>query len=132
MTLKHVAWIAVAVVVAGLGGWIYGASGSSAREQARLVEEQRADMAEVRAHILEGRVSLFLSNFGDASRHFESARTVLERVQSRLRETAQAERAGRLQIPISHLRDAQHLSSAFDPAAHTAAGDALRALTAVP
>lgn len=132
MTFRHTAWIVVAVLAAGLSGWIYGASGSSAREQARLVEEQRADMAEVRAHILEGRVSLFLSNFGDASRHFESARTVLEGVQSRLRETAQAERAGRLQIPISHLRDAQHLASAFDPAAHTAASEALSALAVVP
>ncbi len=132
MSLKHIGAIALAILIAGLGGWIYGASGSSAREQARLVEEQRADLAEVRAHILEGRVSLFLTNFGDASRHFESARTVLERVQARLRESAQAERAGRLEIPIVHLREAQHLASAFDPAAHTAAGEALSALTEVP
>ena len=132
MSSKQIGLTAAAVLIAGLGGWVYGASGSSAREQARLAEAQRADLAEVRAHILEGRVSLFLTNFGDASRHFESARTVLERVQSRLRETAQAERAGRLQIPIAHLRDAQHLASAFDSAAQNAAEEALRARTEGP
>lgn len=128
MSSRQIGVIALVVLIAGFGGWIYGASGSSAREQARLVEAQRADRAEIRSHILEGRVSLFLSNFGEASRHFEAARVGLERLQSQLRETAQAERAGRLQIPIAHLRDAQHLASAFDSAAHTAAGEALAAL----
>lgn len=118
----------LALVLAGVGGWVYGASGASAREQERRAEAQRADLADTRAHILAGRVSLFLANFGEASRHFEAARTTLERVQSRLRETAQAERAGRLQIPIAHLREAQHLAASFDPAAHTAAADALLAL----
>jgi hypothetical protein len=129
MSMKHVAWIAGAIIVVGLGGWMIGASGTSAREQDRRAAVQRADTIEARALILEGRVSLFLSNFGDASQKFEAAIVVLERIQTQLRETAQAERAGRLQIAIAHVRDAQRLAASFDAAAHAAADEALRAIT---
>lgn len=128
MTSKHMAWIAGAVVVAALSGWIIGASGTSSREQEKRAAEQRADTTEARALLLEGRVALFLSNFGDASQKFEAAIVVLERMQSQLRETAQAERAGRLQIAIAHVREAQRLAASFDAGAHTAADEALKAI----
>jgi len=129
MSMKHIAWIAGAIIVVGLGGWMIGASGTSAREQDKRAAEQRADTTEARALILEGRVSLFLSNFGDASQKFEAAIVVLERIQTQLRETAQAERAGRLQIAIAHVRDAQRLAASFDASAHAAADEALKAIT---
>ncbi len=129
MTMKHIAWIAGAVVVAALGGWMIGASGTSAREQEKIAAEQRADTTQARALLLEGRVSLFLSNFGDASQKFEAAIVVLERIQTQLRETAQAERAGRLQIAIAHVREAQRLAASFDPSAHASADEALKAIT---
>lgn len=128
MTTKHIAWIALAVAVALGVGWVWGASGRSAREQARRAEEQRADLAEARALILDGRVLLFQANFGDASRRFEAAHALVERVQLRLRESAQAERAGRLEIVLAHLREAQSLAAAFSPEAHAAAQEAGAAL----
>jgi hypothetical protein len=128
MSPKSVAWIVGAIVVAALSGWMIGASGTSAREQEKIAAEQRADTTQARALLLEGRVSLFLSNFGDASQKFEAAIVVLERIQTQLRETAQAERAGRLQIAIAHVRDAQRLAASFDPSAHTAADEALRTI----
>jgi hypothetical protein len=128
MSMKHLAWIAGAIIVVGLGGWMIGASGTSAREQEKIAAEQRADTTQARALILDGRVSLFLSNFGDASQKFEAAIVVLERIQTQLRETAQAERAGRLQIAIAHVRDAQRLAASFDASAHGAADEALKAI----
>lgn len=129
MPVKTIGIIAAAVLVAGLTGWMIGASGRSAEKQLTRAAEQRADLAEVRALIVDGRVSLFLSNFGDASQKFEAAITVLERMQMQLRENAQAERAGRLEIAIAHVRDAQRLAASFDASAHTAADEALKAIT---
>ena len=128
MNMKLGSWIALAVVVAALIGWMVGATGRSAREEARVVAEQRADMTHARALILEGRVSLYQSNFGDASLKFEAARAALEGIQTQLRETGQAERAGALQIAIAHVRDAQRLAASFDASAHTPADEALKAI----
>ena len=126
--MKLIAWIAIGVLVAFAGGWLTGSAGRAAVEQERLRLEERADFAEARSRVLDGRVSLFLVNFGDASRRFEEARTIVERAQRRLRENGQAERAGRLEIALSHLRDAQRLSASLDAAAQNAAAQALQAI----
>ncbi|MCR4376356.1 MAG: hypothetical protein NUW22_16060 [Acidobacteria bacterium] len=128
MSPKSLAWVSLVVVVAALSGWMYGASGRSALEQARRASEQRADLMEARALILDGQVQVFLVNFGVASQRYEAARAVIERMQTALREIGQAEPAGRLEIPLSHLRDAQRLASSLDGAARNAADEALRAL----
>lgn len=119
------------MVAAVLGGWVYGASGRSEVEQARRVAVQVADLNEARALILEGQVAVFQLNFGDASKRYEAARTAIERVQVSLRETGQAERAGRLEIALSHLSDAQRLAISLDANARLAADEALKALTAM-
>lgn len=128
MNLKTASYVALAIVVAGLSGWVWGASGASDRESARLAEARRADVSEVRALVFEARVSLYQSNFGAAGQKFEAARVIVERLQTQLRETAQAERAGRLEIVAAHLRDAQHLAASLDASAHAAAEEAIRAL----
>jgi hypothetical protein len=76
-------------------------------------------------------VQIFLVNFGEASRRFESAIGAVERVQTTLRETGQAERAGRLEIPLTHLRDAQRLAASLDPSARNSAEEALQALASM-
>ena len=100
-------------------------------EQARRAAVQQADRNEARALVLEGTVALFQSNFGDATKRFESARVAVERIQTALRETGQAERAGRLEVVISHLRDAQRLAVSLDANARTAADAALQALASI-
>ena len=116
------------MLAAGLAGWMFGASGRSEVEQARRAAEDRADLNEARALVLEGNIAVFQLNFGDASKRFESARTAIERIQTALRETGQAERAGRLEVALSHLRDAQRLAVSLDGNARTAADAALQAL----
>ncbi|NQW04753.1 MAG: hypothetical protein HQ485_12085 [Acidobacteria bacterium] len=131
MSPKSIAWISLVVIVAALSGWVWGASGRSEIDRDRRAAEQRADLLEARALILDGQVQIFLVNFGEASRRFESAIGAVERVQTTLRETGQAERAGRLEIPLTHLRDAQRLAASLDPSARNSAEEALQALASM-
>ena len=123
---------AIVAVLVSLGiGWMWGASGKSAIDQERRALEQRADVQFARAEGLAGRVSLFMNNFGDASTHFEQARMALEHLQLTLREVGQAERAGRIEIALSSLKDAVRLSNQLDASAQNAATAALQALAAL-
>ena len=131
MSLKSFAWVAAVVVVAALSGWTWGASGRSEAEQARRAAVQAAALSEARALILDGQVQIFLVNFGTASQRYEAARVAIERVQVALRETGQAERAGRFEIVLSHLREAQRLAVSLDSSARNAADEALRALASM-
>jgi hypothetical protein len=128
VTIKSVTWGIVVLATVFAVGWVWGASGRSAVALTQEQSEIRGSMTDARALVLEGRVSLFQANFGDASRSFDAARTAVERLQTRLRESGQADRAGRLQIVLAHLSDAQRLAVALDQSAHGAADEALKAL----
>lgn len=130
MNLKIVGWVTLAFLAVFAGGWFVGASGRSTLVEGRRTAEEQARFAEARALAFEGRVSLFLVNFGDASTRFQEAHTVVETIQTGLRETGQPERAGRLEIVLAQLREAQRLSAALDQSAQGAATAAIRALDA--
>ena len=131
MTLKIAGWATLALVVTFGVGWYVGASGSAALEQQRRDAVARADFSQARAFVLEGRVRLFQSNFGQANQAFDAARTIVIGAQTRLRQLGEAVRAGQLEVAIAQLREAQRLSLALDGAAQTAADDALRVIDAV-
>jgi len=126
--MRLLAAIVGGLIVAFGVGWFVGASGKSAIELERRQQDERADLSEARALTLEGRLALLRSNFGDATQRFNSARQVLERVQIKLRETNQPERAGQLEIALAHLRDAGRLSTALDATAQAAADEAVQAI----
>jgi len=131
VTLKLAGWAALALVVTFGAGWYWGASGSAALEQQRREAVARADFSQARALVLEGRVRLFQSNFGQANQAFDAARTIVLGAQTRLRQLGEAVKAGQLEVAIAQLREAQRLSLALDGAAQTAADDALRAIDSV-
>ena len=126
--MKPILWVAIAALAAVGGGWIWGASGKSTIETERRALELRADLSEARALILGARVHLFGLDFGSSAKSFGAARQIVERVQIRLRESGQAERAGRAEIVLAHLKDAERMSLALDPGAQTAADQAVQAL----
>ena len=130
MNFKAVGAAIVAVVLSFAIGWISGASGRNAleREQSRL--QLQHDFTRARAALLEGRVSLFLVNFGDASKRFEEARGIVESLQTRLRDQGDAAGAGKLDAVLTSVKDAQRLSASVDQGAQSAADAALNALTA--
>jgi hypothetical protein len=122
--------IAIGVLVAVFGiGWVSGASGKNDLEQARRAAVERAEFAEARGLVLSGRVSLFLVNFGDASRKFNEAAALVAKLQTSLREQGFAERAGNLEVALTQLREAQRLAVSLDSSAQNAAEAALKALS---
>ncbi len=131
MTLKLAGWATLALAVAFGAGWYLGASGRAALEQERRDAVARADFSQARAFVLEGRVRLFQSNFGQANQAFDKARGVVISAQTRLRQLGEAVKAGQLEVAIAQLREAQRLSLALDGAAQTAADEALRVIDAV-
>jgi hypothetical protein len=131
MSIRSILWIIIAALIAIGGGWLWGATGKATVMADRRLLADRADFFEARALILAGRVHLFELNFGDGAARFADAQRVLAPVQTRLRETSQAERAGRVEIVLAQLREAERLARALDPAAHGAAAQAVLALDAV-
>jgi len=131
VTLKIAGWAALALAVTFGVGWYVGASGSAALERQRRDAVARADFSQARAFVLEGRVRLFQSNFGQANQAFDAARTIVIGAQTRLRQLGEAVRAGQLEVAIAQLREAQRLSLALDGAAQAAADDALRVIDGV-
>jgi hypothetical protein len=129
MSIRVIGVILLALLFAAVGGWFVGSSGRSAVERAQTVTLMRAEFAESRALVLEGRVSLFQSNFGDAIQQFQQANALIGRLQAQLREIGQIEQAGRLEIAASNLGDAQRLAALLDATkAQAAAEQALGAL----
>ena len=132
MSIRVIGVILLALMAAAGVGWFTGSSGRSELERERARIELRAEFSEARALVLEGRVSLFISNFGDAIQRFQQAGQRIGPIQSRLRAMGQVEHASRLQIAISSLGDAQRSAAGFDTTkAQAAADQALGALRAV-
>ena len=132
MTLGRKALIALAVVIVLLGvGYGWGASGRGALQKLADESRQGLDLAEARGAILEGRVSLYNNNFGDASRQFEQAKDALARLKSRFQDAGERESASGVDTAVRHVDEAQRLSAKLDPAAQNAAGQAMEALKTV-
>jgi len=129
--MKQFAWITLAVVVAFGAGWLVGGSGRSAAEVSAGRAIEQAGFLEARMLILDGQVRVSEMNFGDARERFEAARAAVERLQRRLRETGQAERAGLLEVAIGYLTEAAEKSAALDAGGGSAAEAALHTLEAV-
>jgi hypothetical protein len=131
MSLRIFGIVILAIGVAAGTGWCMGRSGRSALEAERASSEMRAEFAEARALVLEGRVNVFTSNFGNATQQFEEASRRIAGIQSRLRARGQVEQASRLEIAISSLGDAGRAAVSFDTTkAQAAADQALGALRA--
>ena len=115
------------VVSLGLGfGW--GASGQLGLQSALDDARQQLDLAEARGQILDARVSLYNNNFGDASRHFEDAKTPLRRVKERYQDDSQRDAAARIDAALGLVEEGQRLAGRLDQAANAKAGEALEAM----
>lgn len=117
----------VALVSVGLGfGW--GASGRYQLQTALDDAKQQVDLAEARGLILDGRLSLYNNNFGDASRHFEDAKLPLRRLKQRYQDDAKREAAAGIDAALGQLEEAQRLTGKLDLSANNKAAEALDAV----
>ena len=121
------AGLVVLVICLGLG-FAWGASGRGQVQNALDETRQRLDLAEARGNILDARVSLYNNNFGDATRSFEEAKTVLRRVLARYQDEGERDAASGIGTAVERLDEAQRLAGKLDPAANSKAGEALEAI----
>jgi hypothetical protein len=122
--------VVIALIVCFGVGFGYGRSGRGELQSAVDDVKQQLDLAEARGEILDGRVSLYNNNFGDASRHFESAKAPLLRVKQRYQDESKREAAASIDTATTLIDEAQKMAAKLDPAANTKAGEALDAIKA--
>jgi hypothetical protein len=115
------------IVSVGLGfGW--GAAGRSELRTALDDAKLQLDLAEARGQILDGRLSLYNNNFGDASRHFEEAKVPLRRIKQRYQDAGKRDAASGIDAALGQVEDAQRLAGKLDLAANNKGSDALEAI----
>ena len=68
------------------------------------------------------------STFGDASRHFESAKAPLQRVRERYQAQSKRDAATSIDTAAGLVDEAQKMAAKLDPAANNKAGQALDAI----
>jgi hypothetical protein len=124
--------IVIAVVlVALLAGFLWGASGKSTLDRALQRSELRNELLEARGAALDARIDVYNTNFGEASRHLEDARTVAGRAAQRLESLGRDDDMKQLQSALSSIEEAQRLVAKLDLAANARAGEAAKAIDAV-
>ena len=121
----------VAVVVAFLVGWMWGASGKTNLDRSLDTAELQVDLLEARGAVLGARLDLYSVNFGDASRHLEDARAFVRRATGRLQSLGRADSVKRLEPASAAIDDAQRLAGKLDQTANSRAAEAAKAIEAV-
>jgi len=111
--------VAVAVLVAAVGGWFWGASGRWAAERSLQAFELRQDLVAGRSALLETRLDIYGVNFGDASKHLENARAFLRRAHDQLKQLDRVEDATQLETALAGIDDAQRMAGNLDQTANT-------------
>ncbi len=129
MTRNRLIVSTIVGVLVTLGvGFLWGASGRFSIQNALDETKLRLDLAEARGALLEARVSLYNSNFGDASRHFEEAKAPLRSARERYQQIGKNAAAGSLTAALEHIEEGKRLAGNLDPAANAKANDALEAI----
>ena len=126
--MKLILGIGVALLVAFGVGWAWGASGRSDITRALRIAELRGGLLEGRAAVLDARLDIYSVNFGDASRHFEAARTTLRAADARLNDLGRREDATRLKAAVTRIDEAQRMAGQLNQNANALAADAAKTI----
>jgi len=129
-TAKTVLVVVAVVLVALLGGFLWGAAGKSTIDRALQRSELRNELLEAHGSVLRARVDLYNTNFGEASRHLEEARGAAGRAAQRLEGLQRPDEIKQLQSALGSIDEAQRLSGKLDLTASARAADAARAIEA--
>src|SRR4051812_5176194 len=114
--------VVIALVVCFGLGFAWGISGRGELQTAVDDVKQQLDLAEARGEILDGRVSLYNNNFGDASRHFESAKAPLLRVKQRYQDESKREAVASIDTAAGLVDQGQKMTAKRGPAANKKKG----------
>jgi len=124
--MRKIISVAVALFVAALGGWLWGASGGSATARALQISELRDDLLGARAATLDARVAIYSVNFGEASSHLADARSLLHRADERLKSLGRDDDIKNVETALTRIDAAEHLAGKLDQNASSRAGDAAK------
>jgi hypothetical protein len=108
-----------ALLVALLGGWLWGAPGRSDLDRALRASELRADLLEAHTSLLGARVNLYEGNLRSASRQLEHARGLLRRAEERGKRLGRRDDVKRLDLAgfEAYIDQAQRLLGQLDQGA---------------
>ena len=132
ITLKAVLAMLVALALAGLGGWIWGARGQWRAEEALAKAGAGLHLANARGSMLAARVDLFEVNFGDASRSLENAKGDLVTAAAAFDGMGRKDEAAAARDVAARVDAAQQLAARLDQTANTRLAEALRLLPKMP
>jgi hypothetical protein len=129
--MKRILGIGVVLLVALGAGWVWGASGRSDRNRALRIAELRDGLLEGRAAVLDARLDIYSVNFGEASRHFEAARSALHASVARLNDLDRQADAKRLELALTRIDEAQRMAGQLNQDANALAADAAKTINDV-
>jgi hypothetical protein len=129
--MKLILAIGAALLVAVGMGWAWGASGKSDISRALQTAELRDGLLEGRAAVLDARLDIYSINFGEASRHFEAARSALRAADAQLKDLGRQEDAARVQMALMRIDDAQRMAGQLNQNANSLAADAAKTISDV-
>ena len=129
--MKLILGVGVALVATLGVGWLWGASGRSQIDRDLQAAALRGSLVEGRAALLDARLDIYGINFGDASRHFEAARTALRDADARLNGLGRPDEAKRVELALKRVDDAQRMAGQLNQDANALAGDAAKTIEEV-
>lgn len=132
LTLKAVAGLLLALLLAVAGGWVWGSAGRWQAEDVLGRSGTRLHLANARGNLLQARVDLFEVNFGNAGRSLEAARADLQAVAQAFEQAGDKEAAAAARQALALAEEAQQLAGRLDQGANTRAAEALRLLPKAP
>jgi hypothetical protein len=124
-TIKLVLGVCVALLVALVAGWLWGASGKGAADRALQAARLQSELLEARGAVLDARLDIYNINFGNASRHLETAKTLLRTAGERIKSDGRTDEAKRVDDALSEIDVAQQMSGKLDQGAHAHAASAV-------
>jgi hypothetical protein len=127
-TTKLILGIGLALLVAVGVGSVWGASGRSNSDRVLQSAELRAELLEGRAAVLDARLDIYSVNFGEASRHFEAARTALRAANAGLMSLRRTEDAKSLEVALTWIDEAQRLAGQLNQDANALAAEAAKTI----
>jgi hypothetical protein len=128
-TLKLVGVVLVALVLAALGGWMWGARGTTVAETALVESGVRQHVAMVRISLLQARMDLFQLNFGNATHALDTARADLVTLEGALAQRQDVSGVEATRTAMGLVAEAQRQVSLLDQRAQATIE---RAIAAVP
>ena len=128
---KLILGITGGLAVALLAGWFWGRSGRSDAVHTLQTSELRGELLGARAAALDARVAIYSVNFGEASRHLESARGLLGRADARLKSLGRDAEVTQVQTALASIDDAQRMTGKLDQNANSRAGEAAKVVADV-